>query len=99
MDNAHLFALLNAGPALAPGKLMLTLMLATWLIVAVPVGLGWARAPRRNGPICSRCCWRPRWCWPRSRRGCGPKPGPSPHILARNTSSVPMNLASCRART
>ena len=44
MDNAHLFELLNAGPALAPVKLMLTLMLAKWLIVAVPMGLGWAWA-------------------------------------------------------
>ena len=44
MDNAHLFALLNAGPALAPVKLMLTLMLAKWLIVVVPVGLSWAWA-------------------------------------------------------
>ena len=42
MDNAHLFELLNAGPAIAPVKLMLTLLLAKWLIVAVPVGLSWA---------------------------------------------------------
>jgi undecaprenyl-diphosphatase len=44
MDNAHLFELLNAGPALAPAKLALTLLLAKWLIVAVPVGLSWAWA-------------------------------------------------------
>ena len=44
MDNAHLFELLNAGPALAPLKLTLTLLLAKWLIVAVPVGLSWVWA-------------------------------------------------------
>ena len=42
MDNAHLFELLHAGPALAPVKLMLMLVLAQWLAVAAAVGLGWA---------------------------------------------------------
>lgn len=42
MDNIHLFELLNAGPGLAPAKLALAVLLAKWLIVAVPVSLGWA---------------------------------------------------------
>ena len=37
MDNAHLFDLLNAGPGLAPAKLLVALLLAKWLIAAVPV--------------------------------------------------------------
>lgn len=42
MDNAHLFELLHAGPALAPLKLMLMRVLAQWLIAAAALGLGWA---------------------------------------------------------
>lgn len=44
MDNTHLFELLNAGPELAPAKLLLALFLAKWLIVAVPVGMAWSWA-------------------------------------------------------
>lgn len=42
MDNAHLFELLNAGPGLAPAKLLFAVLLAKWLIVGVPLGLTWA---------------------------------------------------------
>jgi undecaprenyl-diphosphatase len=42
MDNTHLFELLNAGPGLAPTKLLLATLLAKWLIVAVPVIMAWA---------------------------------------------------------
>jgi len=42
MDNAHLFELLNAGPGLAPAKLLFAVLLAKWLIVGVPLGLAWA---------------------------------------------------------
>lgn len=42
MDNTHLFELLNAGPDLAPVKLLLALLVAKWLIAAVPVGMGWS---------------------------------------------------------
>lgn len=41
MDNSHLFELLNAGPGLAPGRLLLAVLLAKWLIFAVPLGLAW----------------------------------------------------------
>ena len=44
MDNTHLFELLNAGPGLAPGQLLPALLLAKWLIVAVPVGMAWSWA-------------------------------------------------------
>lgn len=44
MDNAHLFELLNAGPDLAPGRLLLALLLAKWLILFVPCGLAWSWA-------------------------------------------------------
>lgn len=40
MDNIHLFELLNAGPDLAPAKLLLALLVAKWLVAAIPVGLG-----------------------------------------------------------
>lgn len=42
MDNTHLFELLNAGPGLAPTKLLLAVLLAKWLVVAVPLVLAWA---------------------------------------------------------
>lgn len=37
MNNIHLFYLLNAGPSLEPAKLLLAVLLAKWLIMAVPV--------------------------------------------------------------
>lgn len=42
MDNIHLFELLNAGPSLAPTKLLLAVLLAKWLIAAVPLVMAWA---------------------------------------------------------
>ena len=55
MDNAHLFELLNAGPGLAPAKLLFAVLLAKWLIVGVPLGLtlAWFRgslSARTQGP-------------------------------------------------
>jgi undecaprenyl-diphosphatase len=46
MDNIHLFELLNAGPGLGGLQLALSVLLAKWLIVIVPVGMGaaWRRA-------------------------------------------------------
>ncbi len=44
MDNAHLFELLSAGPGLAPGRMLLALLLANWMILFVPLALAWSWA-------------------------------------------------------
>lgn len=47
MDNIHLFELLNAGVGLSSTKLVLAVLLAKWLILAVPAGMAcvWVCGP------------------------------------------------------
>lgn len=51
MSNTHLFELMNAGPGLDSTKLLLAVLLAKWLVLAIPAGLIWVWV---CGPLSAR---------------------------------------------
>ena len=51
MDNTHIFELINASPGVAPGSLLFAVLMAKWVILIVPVVLGWVWL---RGPLSAR---------------------------------------------